>query len=559
MTKARGGKADGPGRRRARPAGTGRRAGAKGTRSAARARVVREAGYDLLLRNGRVVDGTGNPVFRADVAVVGDRIAAVGVLPGARATQLIDAAGLVVCPGFVDTHTHSDLMLLGEPRHDAKIRQGVTTDVIGLDGISYAPASRKNLHMLRDYLSGLNGRPDIAYDWTTIPEYLARFDGKVAANVAYLLPHNCVRIPVMGMEARKPTAAERGRMAALAREGMESGAIGFSTGLVYPPCCYADTEELIALCRPVARLGGFYVPHIRTYEAGIAAAIEETFRIGREAGIPLHISHFRVRRSTRNRIFEQLAAGERQGLEISFDAYPYKAGSTYFANTIPAWAHAGGPDALIRRLGEPATRRRIVRDIQAKELDWSRVIVSGVKTIGNRSVVGRSMAAIAAEQGRDPAEILCDLVVQEELQVSAVLHRGEDEDLEAAMAHPMMMFGSDALIWGAQPHPRAYGTFPRALGRFVRDGKVLRLEEAIRKMTSFPARRHNLRERGQVAAGWYADLVVLDPARVIDRATFEDPKRFPEGIPHVVVNGQPVILNGKHTGATPGRGLRFRG
>jgi N-acyl-D-amino-acid deacylase len=520
--------------------------------------VGREAGYDLLIRNGRVVDGTGSPAFRADVAIVGDRIAAVGVQSGAKARQVIDAAGLVVCPGFVDPHTHSDLMLLGEPRHDAKVRQGVTTDVIGLDGISYAPAKRQDLRMLRDYLAGLNGRPDIAYDWSTIPEYLSRFDGRAAANVAFLLPHNCLRIPVMGMEARRPTAAERGRMAALAREGMEAGAIGLSTGLVYPPCCYADTEELIALCRPVARLGGFYVPHIRTYEAGIGAAIEETFRIGREAGIPVHISHFRVRRSTRDRIFEQLAAGERQGLEISFDAYPYKAGSTYFANTIPAWAHAGGPAALIGRLKDPAARRRVAREVQARGLDWAKVVISGVKTSRSAPLVGRSMAAIATEQGREPAEVLCDLVLEEDLQVSAVLHRGEDEDLEAAMAHPMMMFGSDALVWGQKPHPRAYGTYPRALGRYVREGKALRLEEAIRKMTWFPARRHNLRERGLVAAGWYADLVAFDPGRILDRATFEEPKQFPEGIPHVLVNGRPVILNGRHTGATPGRGLRFR-
>jgi N-acyl-D-amino-acid deacylase len=524
---------------------------------------------DLLLRGGRVIDGAGNPWYRADVGIAGDRIAAVGRLSGEPAARVLDVDGLYVCPGFVDMHTHSDLRLLVEPAHEAKVHQGVTLEVLGQDGLSYAPVTDEVLAQLRRQLAGWNeDPPGFDWSWRTIGEYLDRLDAGIAVNAAYLVPHGTLRMCAMGLEDRAPTDAELDHMKRLLAEGLDEGAVGLSSGLTYAPGMYADDDELVALCEVMREHGGYYCPHHRNYGMRALEAYADCIEIARRASVPLHLAHahlgFEVNRGRAPELLAMVDRARADGVDVTLDTYPYLAGATYLHAFLPGWVHAGGADETLARLRRPELRERLRVQVEEEgsdgfhdvPMDWAIVVVSSARQPGNERWVGKDVAAAAAEAGKRPIDFVCDLLVEEELGVACIAHIGNEENVRAIMAHPAHTAGSDGILVGERPHPRSYGAFPRYFAVYVRELGLLTWEQAVRKMTSLPAQRLGFADRGLLRTGLAADVACVDPERVRDTATYDDPRRLPEGIPYVIVNGSLVVDEGRHTGDLPGRALR---
>jgi len=516
--------------------------------------------YDLLLRQGRVVDGSGAPAFRADLAVQAGRIAAIGDLSAATAGREIDASKLVVAPGFIDIHTHADLALLARPRHEPKIMQGVTTEVFSNCGLGFAPVSPEARAIQREYLLGLFGDDaGVAWDWETVAEFLDLYRGRIATNAAYLIPHGAVRVTAMGMADRAADSGELRRMVSLTEQSMEEGARGLSTGLWYSPMSYAAPEENVALCRAVAEHGGFFAIHMRDYGDEIGPALDESMRLSAESGAPLQVSHLQLGgRRNWGRAAEMLTliqAGRDRGLDITFDSYPYTAGSTLVQAILPTWATVGGPGRLLERLADADSRDRLIAALNADEREWNTIILCGAHSAVNRPYEGLAFDAIAADRGLSVGEFIVALLREDELRACFIAHAGDERDLRAFLSSGLHMIGSDGLHLTGKTHPRLYGCFPRFLARYVREQKLISLEEAVRRMTGAPAERMGFPDRGRLAVGMAADLTLFDPDTVRDVATFEDPLRFPEGIPYVVVNGVLVKDQGQHTGALPGQVL----
>lgn len=521
--------------------------------------------YDLLFTNGRVLDGTGSPWLTADVAIADGRIVAVGRELGGTAARTIDVGGQIVAPGFYDMHSHADIMLLAEPRHEGKVFQGVTFELLGQDGLSYAPVTPEILKQIRRHLAGLNGDdPRAGWDWTSVGSYLDRFEQKTAVNVGYLVPHNAVRIGAMGWEMRLPTADELDRMRGLVREAMEDGAFGLSTALTYPPNMWSDTDEMVAMCEEVAKYGGIYVTHLRGQGDALLDPIREAIEICQRAGLPLHISHLKSSRlggptnlPGLTALLESARAG---GLDLTYDSYPYNRGSGMLHAQLPDWVHAGGPDVEIERLRATEVRAQVRAQWEAAPPNWEKIILAGVPSEGNRWMEGKSLGGLIAESDKDATDFICDLLLTESLGVSHVSIAGDDDDphLGAMLALPYQMAGSDGIHLGSKPHPRTYGTYARVLQHYVREQGTIRLEEAIRKFSSFPARRLSLGDRGEIREGMWADVVVFDERTLTDNATYAEPRRVASGFSYVAVNGTLVIDEGRHTGATPGRALRHR-
>ncbi len=515
---------------------------------------------DVLIRNGRVIDGTGQTWFRASIGITGDTVSVIrGDTSTIEAERVIDAADRVICPGFIDMHSHSDLMLMGEPEHHAKVRQGVTTEALGMDGLSYAPTSPQNLEHLLTYLAAVNGRPPPDVRWGSVAEFLDILDGRVACNVVYFVPHAAIRVEAMGWEARLPTEAELQRMRELAAQGMRDGAFGFATGLTYPPGAYSDTNELAGVSGAVREYGGFYITHSR-YTLGdrLLDPFREAIEIGRRSGVPVHLSHYHSPvEGMGQRMVDLIDEGRNSGVDVTFDQYPYAAASTVLHSLLPYWVHAGGPPALLQRIQDRRVRDEIGDSVDPMwGMTLDHYIFSHVKSDKNKEWEGRSLTELAQAQGKRMVDAICDLLIEEDLEVAFVARTGNPDNIRTIARHPAQMVGSDGLLTGDMPNPRSYGTFPYVLGQFVREEGLLRLEEAVRKMTAMPAQRLGLKDRGILRDGMKADIVVFDPERVEARATFEDPKQYPEGIDYVLVNGQVVVDNGAHTGALPGRALR---
>ena len=519
--------------------------------------------FDVVLTGGRVVDGTGSPWFRADVGVRGDRIAAVGALAQSETRRRLDVAGRVVAPGFVDTHVHADLALLADPHHEAAIRQGVTTYLLGQDGVAMAPASPTTLAYMRRYTAGFSGRFDVPDRWSSMAEYLACFDRRVAVNVACLVPNGNVRMDVMGLETRPPTSGELERMRRVVRRAMEEGAVGLSSGLEYIPSRYAATEELVALCGELAPFGGVYVTHMRGYAPdSVLGAMDEVFRIAREAKVAALISHFN---SQADLVLPHLDRARSAGLDVAFDLYGYLAGSSILGKVaLPAWVQEGGPDATLARLGDAAVRARLrAEGFDGPQGALDDVRLSYVEAPPYRGYEGLTLAEAAERAtGRSGPEaivdVVCDLLVASALAVGCVApHRQRTEaDVTALMRHPAMMGGSDGIFAGGRPHPRGWGCFGRYLGHYVREARTWTLEEAVQHLAAHPARRLGLADRGLIRPGMAADLVVFDPDRVGDRATYADGRQPATGMDHVLVNGEPALLDGQRTPALAGRALR---
>ncbi|MEU7245960.1 N-acyl-D-amino-acid deacylase family protein [Streptomyces sparsogenes] len=532
---------------------------------------------DLVIRDARVVDGSGGDRYRADVGIDGGRIAAIvpegaGARPAGR--RVVEADGLALAPGFIDMHAHSDLALLRDPDHSAKVAQGVTLEVIGQDGLSYAPVDDRTLAEVRTAITGWNGDgSDIDFDWRTVGGYLDRldhgFDGQgIAVNAAYLIPQGTVRMLAVGWSDRDAAPDEVERMKRLVAEGLEQGAVGLSSGLTYTPGMYASDAELTELCRVVAAYGGYYCPHHRSYGAGALQAYEEMVALAREAGCALHLAHatmnFGVNKGRAPELLALLDRALAEGADITLDTYPYLPGSTTLAAMLPSWTAEGGPEAVLEKLRDEPTAERIrhVMEVEGADgchgvpIEWDTIEISGVADPALAPYVGKTVARSARERGEAPWDTARRLLLEDRLGTTILQHVGHEDNVRAIMRHPVHTGGSDGLLQGAKPHPRAYGTFPHYLGRYVRELGVLSLEECVAHLTARPAARLRLPDRGLVREGYRADLVLFDPDTVAAGSTFEAPRTLPTGIPHVLIDGRLVIEDGRRTDVLAGRSVR---
>ena len=525
--------------------------------------------YDVMILNGKIISGIGNPWFYGDVAIANGKIVKVGRLAGEQAARTIDATDRYVSPGFIDGHSHSDLFLFVEPKAEQKIMQGVTTENVGMDGMSVAPINEEDIADWRKHLSGLAGDPKIEWGWRSFADYLDALDAlPTSDNISSYVGLGTIRLKVMGMTDREPTADEIELMKKLAAQSMEEGARGISSGLIYPPSQYQSVPEVVEIAKVVRQLDGIYDVHLRSEGDHLVQSVEEVIQIGRQSGIPVLITHFKVmgRRNwgLSEKTIDMVDNARREGVEVTLAQYPYTAGSTMLHAVIPPWYHAKGPDNLIRMLRED--KESIKKDIRdrtdwenwASNNGWENIVASSVESAANKQYEGKSIAEIAAMRGlEDPADAAMDLLAEEELAVGMIIFCMDEKDVLRIMKHPSVSYITDGLL-GGKPHPRVYGTFPRILGRYCRDQKIVGLEDAVRKMTSLPAEKLRLKNKGRIAEAYDADITVFSLDTIIDHGTYEDPKQYPAGIDYVMVNGELVVEDGKHTQATPGRTIRTR-
>lgn len=513
------------------------------------------------------MDGTGSPWFRGSVLVSDNTLEikrGTINLDDYPAQKVIDAENNIVCPGFVDLHSHAGLTILGEPHHDPKVRQGVTTELVGIDGISHAPfKTREELERYIWLDAGLNWYPPEP-DWLSTQQLLNKYDNKVAVNIAYILGNSPVRIWSVGWEDRPATKAQIADMKAVIRESMEEGAWGLSTGLDYPPGAFASTEELIAISEQTAAMGGFYHTHTRASlkKKGTYEPWNEAVEIGRKSGIPIHLTHFRQPKQGEGSHMDYLGLVEdarAEGIDVTFDCYTYPYSGTSVTIQLPFWAKDGGPERTMSALLDLDDRKKMKRDMNTRsdinEI-WRERWLHNFRQPQNAKYDGKSIWQIGEMREQDPADALFDLLYEERLGISEVGTGTNAQTLPDFVSHPYGMIASDAILFGEYPNPRTYGCFPVVLAEFVRAEKHLRLPEAIRKMTSFPAQRLGLSDRGVLKDGFRADIVVFNPDTVRTDATKDDPKHYPVGIDYVIVNGQVVIEKGVNTGVTPGLALR---
>jgi len=523
--------------------------------------------YDLLIRNGTLVDGSGGPAVQLDVAVVGDSIVRIGKLGQEQAHETIDAEHLVVAPGFVDVHSHSELRLLAPPVPEEKIRQGITTEICGQDGISVAPMTSEHETTWKAMLSGLLGEYYSDWRWGSVLEYMRFLEGRgLPLNVSYLVPHGPLRTAVMGMQNRDATVDEVSAMAELMREAMDEGSVGLSTGLVYPPCSYADEQELVLLCSIAAEKQRPLVVHMRDQGPRLIESAYECVDICRKAGCALHISHVKARgKQSWHKVSEllELLNTASDSLEITGDQYPYTAGCTTLTAALPGWVLEGGARECLRRLEDTSLRKEIHRwytsppqqwENRAAAVGWQNIVISSVKTQKNKFAESLSVEEYAKQVDKHPVDAVCDLLYEEQLAATMINFHGTEDTVKQIMCEPWIMIASDG-VYGGRPHPRLYGTFPRVLGKYVREQECIELTEAIRKMTSAPCDTFGLKRRGLIREGYYADIVAFDPQLITDKATFSRPCAYPEGVLTVVVNGVPVIRDAEYTNTLPGRAL----
>lgn len=518
---------------------------------------------DLLIRGGTVVDGTGAPGARADVAITDGRITEIGTIAGRRAMRMVDAREMVVAPGFIDIHSHSDESMFVNSALESALHQGVTLVVCGNCGGSSAPVHGLAAEEADRDLARLG----VKRGWSHFYEYADAVERNgMSINVCSYVGHGTLRMCVMGAEARPPSEHELAEMRKLLARAMDEGAVGLASGLIYPPSAYGTTEELSALCEVVRAKGGLYASHIRDEGARLLEAVEENLEVGRRSGARVQLSHHKASgQKNWGKVRDSVAlieAARAAGLDVQADQYPYTASSTGLAVTIPNWVHEGGTAKLCDRLRDPAVRARIRGEETETGRAWDRIVIARARLRPEYS--GRTVSALASEAGKDPLEWTCDTLVEHDGAVDIIHHSMSEEDVQFVMRQPWIAIGSDSranapygpLSFG-KPHPRSYGTFPRVLGHYARDERVLTLEDAVRKMTSLTARHLRLSDRGEIRTGAWADLVVFDPARVRDVATYDEPHRYPDGISYVVVNGAVAMDEGETTRERAGRFLRL--
>lgn len=532
--------------------------------------------YDVIIKNGSIIDGTGNPWVSGDIGLRGDRIAKIGHLGNSSAKRVIDAHGLVVSPGFIDMLGQSEMALLIDNRSLSKLSQGITTEITG-EGQSIAPQNTLTISPLQPELD----RYHLKVNWATLAEYFTRLEhNRTPLNLGTYVGAAQVREAVLGDVDRAPTPEELAKMKALVAEAMQQGAFGVSTALIYPPGHYAKTDELIELAKVAAQYGGIYATHMRSEGQSETQALEETLRIGREGGLPVEIFHLKVigkpRWGSMPKVVSTIQAARDAGQDVSADMYPYVAGGTALASSLPPWVADGGVPKLLERLKDPALRSKIKQELASEHHNWenlylgsggaSGILLSGIENPDFKQYNGRTLAQLADAQGKDPLDALMDLVIADKAQTGAIYFIAREDDLRYGLKQPWTSIGLDGSemsldgpLYDPHQHPRAFGSMPRFLGHYVREEHLLALEQAIRKITSLPAQRERLRGRGLLKEGYFADITIFDPATIIDKATYENPTQVSEGVRYVFVNGALEYEQGKLTGAMAGQVLRGPG
>ena len=515
--------------------------------------------FDLVLKNGWIIDGSGGPPFLADVGILDTMIAGLGRFQDAQARQVLDISGLYLAPGFIDAHVHGDLMLLADPIHLPALKQGVTTYIIGQDGTSFAPGSAETIRYMRRYSAGFNGNPDdVPTEWSSVAEYLDRFDRRTAINVAYLIPNGNLRLEVIGHDPRPATDDELRAMQRLVREGMDAGAVGVSTGLDYIPSRYADAREIAALCEAMAKDDGVYVTHMRGYGRRAPIGMQEVYEIIERSGVAGHISHYNGPADILLPLIDQ---GRARGQDLTYDTYPYQAGSTILGMVaLPPWVQEGGVDPTLERLSTPAIRQRLRDEWFAGPLPYTldQMTLTMVANPEWRWAEGMLVTEAAKQAGLTPGDFVVDVLAASGMAVGIFNFPGDrtDEDIRAILRHPAHMAGSDGIFIGSFPHPRGCGAFARYLGRHTRELGDWSWGEAITHLSTHAARRYRLHDRGFIRPGYVADIAVFDPVEVRDLSTYAQGRALAQGVKHVLVNGTLALENGEPTGATPGRALR---
>jgi N-acyl-D-amino-acid deacylase len=526
----------------------------------------------LLIKSATIVDGSSSLAFSGDVLIEDGIIQEVGAVADIKGTDtvIIDGTGLITAPGFIDTHSHSDLKILTEPEVLPKVMQGITTEVLGQDGISMAPLPKQYIDTWRKNLAGLDGESDsINWCFETTKNYLKMLEAvKPGINEAYLVPHGNIRMEAMGLDNRQPDKVELEKMCRITRREMEAGCLGMSSGLIYTPCAYSETSEIIELCKVVAEYGGIFVVHQRSEADGVLASMEEIIEVGRRSGVKIHFSHFKVCGKDNwdklEDMLKLLDQAREEGITVSFDQYPYVAGSTMLGIILPPWVHDGGTNELIKRLGDEKLRSEMKEDIKNGIPGWDNFIrfagvegifITSVASDKNKGLIGKNLKEIGELQGKDPLDAAFDLLAEEENGVGMVDFYGSEEAVIKILKRAEMNACTDGLLSG-KPHPRVYGSFPRILGKYVREEKVLSLEEAVYKLTYKAAEAMNIKNRGLIKPGYYADLTIFNPDTVQDKGTYTEPAQYPTGIAYVIINGEVVVSNGKPTGVRAGQVIK---
>lgn len=523
-----------------------------------------------LIKHGLIVDGNKTPAYEGDILIENEKILKISQDLNEEADKVIDAKGRVICPGFIDTHSHSDLVILVNPYNEVKIRQGITTEVLGQDGISMAPLPQEHISSWRKNLAGLDGESDeIDWKYETTENYLKMMDyNGVGLNETYLVPHGNVRMEAMGLEDRPATKEEIQKMCEITERELKAGAIGLSTGLIYIPCAYSLTEEIIEMCKVVAKYDGVFVVHQRSEADTILTSMEEIIEIGKQSGVKVHFSHFKVCGKANwkyiPQVIELLEKAEKEGIRVSFDQYPYAAGSTMLGVVLPPWAHSGGTDKLIERLSDENERAKMKKDIANGIEGWDnfiefagidQIFVTSVKTEKNKDTIGKSLLEIGKMRGKDPLDATFDLLKEEENAVGMVDFYGLEEHIIGFMKRDEQNVCTDGLLAG-KPHPRAYGSFPKILGRYVRELNVLTIEEAVYKMTKKAARSFSIKDRGELKEGYFADIVIFDKDTVSGCDDFINSMQYPTGIDYAIINGNCVVEEGKYNKIKAGKVLK---
>lgn len=532
---------------------------------------------DLVIKNGTVFDGTGKEPFQADIGVAGDKIAFINMVSGVRyqvsktrGEKVIEAKGLAVAPGFIDTHAHSEFTLLADPRAEGKLFQGITTEINGNCGLSAAPLYGKALEHREKDLKELG----IKERWSTFEEYFRILEGRrIALNFVTLAGHGNICASVIGYKDKKPTASELKKMQALLQKTIDTGAIGLSTGLIYPPGIYSDTDELVSLAKSLSKDRLIYTSHMRSEGKGLIESIKETIRIGKEANIKVHISHIKTSgKENWNKIDEAISlinSARKRGIKVSCDRYPYTASSTDLDTILPSWTYDGGTGEELRRLKNPEIQEKIRKEILYEHPDsnyWTKVSVSSVSSKKNKWMEGKTLSYISRKINKSPVDALFKILIEEKLRAGSIFSSMSEDNLERFLSLPYVMIGSDSsarsrtgLTCKGKPHPRGFGSFPRFLSRYVMNKRLMSMTSAVHKITMLPAITFGINDRGVLKKGAFADIVVFNPDRIIDRATFDKPFLKPEGIYYVIVNGLLEVAKGEITGATAGKILRSHG
>ena len=524
--------------------------------------------FDLLIKNGIVIDGSGQTRIQADIGIIGEKITFIGDSTGKDSNEVINAKGLIVSPGFIDAHAHHDGVLLNNPQHASSLRQGVTTEILGQDGLSYAPLSSENYKIQRKYLSGILGMPPENLDMSSVSAFRANYHKKVSVNTAYPVSHGALRMESVGFYDKPLVGKELDHAKTLLKEGLDQGSVGLATGMSYHPNAWSTTEELVELCKVVRQNNGVYITHLRDVnpDRGFGGGgVPEALEIGRQSGVRVHFSHTRTTAENAgqvSKVLELIDKAKNEGVNCTLELYPYPTGSSFLLSNLPSWAHEGGPKDILERLNDKNSRSKIIEGFRFnKRRRMDQLLLSYLPK--NPELEGMTVAQLSELRGISMGDLICDLLVEQDLQVgfwqippqSISIWRQISRDAMEFLSRPDYMIGSDSIPLGSVPHPRAYGTFPRFVGRLRRQFNVMSLEQMIQRIANNPAKTFNLSGRGLLKEGYFADIVIFDEDKIIDTATYDDSKQFPVGIPYVIVNGSIAVKDEVCTGVFSGQAV----